>query len=164
MTTSVSRPTTSRVVSHARRRHRTRPPYDTGPGATPFRESFCPCPSAKHRLEKKNDREGRSGRAGGGGGFSRDKKGRKFWAYASKESRSLSERAAISLSLCTLCLYLYVLNCNYARRRVGIDHLIGNLFCDPYPGDSDPATISTRPAILRETRRQTTRVLTIPDT
>jgi hypothetical protein len=55
-------------------------------------------------------------------GFSRDKKGRKFWAYASEERGSLAlrERAAISLFLYSLFVPS-VLNCNYARRRVGID-------------------------------------------
>jgi hypothetical protein len=117
---------------------------------------------SKRRTTERGDREEPGeARDQGGGGFSRDKKGRKFWAYASKERGSLSERAAISLSLCTLySLFVptsVLLNCNYARRRVGIDvshRIIGNLFCDPYPGDSDPATISTRPAILRETRRK----------
>jgi len=63
---------------------------------------------SKRRTTERRDRE-EPGEAGdqGGGGFSRDKKGRKFWAYASKERGSLSERAAICLSvLCTLCLYL----------------------------------------------------------
>jgi hypothetical protein len=169
MTTSVSRPTTSRVVSHARRRHHsTASQHDTGPGgATPFRTSFCPCPCAKHRLEQKNDREGRSGRAGGGERprgrrVFQGQKGTKVLGIR-EQGKGISERKGgdLSLSLCTLySLFVptgVLLNCNYARRRVGIDvshRIIGNLFCDPYPGDSDPATISTRPAILRETRRK----------
>jgi hypothetical protein len=127
MTTSVSRPTTSRVVSHARRRHHsTVSQHDTGPGATPFRESFCPCPCAKHRLEKKNDREGRSGRAGGGERprgrrVFQGQKGTKVLGIR-EQGKGISERKGGDLSLCSLFVPTSsLLNCNYARRRVGID-------------------------------------------